>query len=100
MSKLIAFGVGDGFARFISRFLRDRIIRVLIDGISSNEFQLNSGVPQGSVLSPSLFLIYINDLLGQTSNPIYSFADERKMNDNICHSFSFDRRPSLLKGRL
>ena len=53
MSKLIAFGVGDDFSRFISSFLSDRTIRVVIDGVSSDEFQLKAGVPQGSVLSPS-----------------------------------------------
>lgn len=93
VSKLIAFGVGSHFSRFISSFLKDRTIRVVIDGVFSDEFRINSGVPQGSVLSPTLFLIFLNDLLSITSNPIYSFADD----SNICHSYSFDRRPSLLE---
>ena len=91
LSKLIAFGVGNDFPRFISSFLRDRSIRVVVDGFSSDEHRLTAGVPQGSVLSPSLFLIFIDDLLGQTSNPIYSFADD----SNLCHSYSLDHRPSL-----
>lgn len=91
LAKLTAFGVGDTFTRFISSFLRDRSIRVVIDGVSSKEEKLMAGVPQGSVLSPSLFLIFINDLLDRTENPIYSFADD----STLCHSYSFDHRPSL-----
>lgn len=91
ISKVNAFGLGRNFSRFISSFLRDRSIRVVIDGVSSNEYSINAGVPQGSVLSPSLFLIFINDLLDRTTNPIYSFADD----SNLCHSYSFDRRPNL-----
>ena len=91
MSKLAAFGVGNNFTRFISSFLRDRTIRVVVDGVSSDEHRLTAGVPQGSVLSPSLFLIFIDDLLGRTVDPIYSFADD----STLCHSYSFDHRPSL-----
>ena len=36
---------------------------MIIDGVFSDEFRINSGVPQGSVLSPTLFLIFLNDLL-------------------------------------
>ena len=45
ISKLIAFGVVSCFFRFISSFLKDRSIWVVIDEISSDEFRLNSGVP-------------------------------------------------------
>nr|CAI5860843.1 unnamed protein product [Callosobruchus analis] len=43
---------------------------------ASDVFSINAGVPQGSVLSPTLFLLYINEVLEITSNPIYSFADD------------------------
>nr|CAI5829969.1 unnamed protein product [Callosobruchus analis] len=45
-------------------------------GCSSDVFPINAGVPQGSVLSPTLLLLYINELLEITSNPVYSFADD------------------------
>ena len=45
ISKLIAFGVGNDFSRFISSFLRDRSIRVVVDGVSSDEHRLNAGLP-------------------------------------------------------
>ena len=62
---------------------------MVIDGVKSNLKRINAGVPQGSVLSPTLFLIFINDLLSLTANPIYSFADD----STLCHSYSFSRCP-------
>jgi hypothetical protein len=65
----------------------------VIDGVASNEHAIDAGVPQGSVLSPTLFLVFINDLLSLTENPIYSFADD----SSICHSYSFKKRPNSLE---
>lgn len=48
----------------------------MLDGVVSRKFNINAGVPQGSVLSPTLFLIFIDDLLRSTTNPIHSFADD------------------------
>ena len=59
VSKLIAFDVGSHFSRFISNFLKDRTIRVVIDGVFSAEFKINSGVTKGSVLYPTLFLFFL-----------------------------------------
>lgn len=55
------------------------------DVTTSSSFSINSSVPQGSVLSPSIFLLFINDLLRRTANPIHSYAD----NSTLDFSFLF-----------
>ena len=55
-----------------------------MDGFLSNLHSINAGVPHGSVISPVLFILFINDLLTSTSSNIHSFAD-----DTLSSSFSF-----------
>ena len=93
LAKVQSYGVGAPFVGWPSNFLIHRSIRVVIDDVNSNVHQLYEGVPQGSELSPTLFLIFINDLLSLTINPIFSFADD----STLCHSFSFCKRPSSLE---
>ena len=74
--KLQKLGVQDPLLSWIKNYLCDRKQRVVIEGQSSEWKSINSGVPQGSVLGPLLFLVYINDITeGLESIPLL-FADD------------------------
>ena len=60
----------------INSFLSDRKIRVVLDGETSNSYSINAGVPQGSVLGPTLFLIFINDLPDDILSKLAIYADD------------------------
>ena len=60
--KLKSYGISGQIFGLISSFLSNRQLQVVLDGKSSQEYLANDGVPQGSILGPTLFLLYINDL--------------------------------------
>ena len=90
LAKLPAYGFTPSFCKLLSSFLSNRFISVVVDGATSASFPVSSGVPQGSVLSPTLFLLFINDLLHATASDVHSFADD----SNLHKSSSFQCQPS------
>lgn len=74
LSKLPGYGLPPQLCNWVADFLHGRRIRVLCDGRASQSLPVNAGVPQGSVLSPTLFLLHINDLLN--SGSIHCYADD------------------------
>ena len=77
--KLKSHGMGNSIINWIEQWLTDRRQRVVVDGEVSNWKSVLSGVPQGSVLGPILFLVDINDLEEGVIGKILKFADDTKL---------------------
>jgi len=76
LTKLHHYGIRGQTLEWIRAFLTDRTQRVAVDGAISDPAPVVSGVPQGSVLGPILFLVYINDLPLTVSSKTRLFADD------------------------
>ena len=77
--KLKMYGIDDKIVNWVADFLRDRTQRVMVNGEASSWKKVTSGIPQGSVLGPSLFVIYINDLPESIQSKYRIFADDTKV---------------------
>ena len=64
---------------FLESYLNDKHQRVVLNGVQSNWVRLNAGVPQGSVLGPLLFLVYINDLTDNIFSNMELYADDSSL---------------------
>ena len=73
LHKLKFYGISGQIFSLISSFLSNRWLRVVLDGKSSQEYPVNAGVPQGSILGPTLFL---NDLPDDVICNIAIYADD------------------------
>ena len=76
LHKLKSYGISGQIFGLISSFLSNRRLRVVLDGKSSQEYPVDAVVPQGSILRPTLFLLYINDLPDDVICNIAIYADD------------------------
>jgi hypothetical protein len=74
--KLKRAGVGGTLLKWFTSYLQNRSQRVVIEGAESENESINAGVPQGSILGPLLFLVYINDLIDEIQTNIRVYADD------------------------
>ena len=74
--NLHPFGINIDVISWIKSFLTNRTQKVVLDGEESESCPVMSGVPQGSVLGPCLFLMYINDMPDMIESNIRLFADD------------------------
>lgn len=87
--KLESVGISGSFLAWLMDYLKDRKQRVVLPGSASSWAPLKAGVPQGSILGPILFLIYINDIVDDIHSSIRLFADDTSLYiivDNPVHA--------------
>jgi hypothetical protein len=96
--KLQAYGFRGNLLNWIAAFLSNRSQAVQIDGVYSDLVYMTSGVPQGSVLGPLLFLIYINDVSDIFSNDVKLklYADDLKVYTTVDSHLEYE----VLQGKL
>ena len=76
LTKLSHYGIGGTILEWLNKFLTGRTMKVVLDGKMSREIPVDSGVPQGTVLGPLLFLCHINDLPTSVKSQVRLFADD------------------------
>ncbi len=85
LTKLQALGIGGNLLGWIRAWLTDRQQRVVLNGQASDWASVVSGVPQGSILGPLLFIVFINDLdlAAPMLDVIKKFADDTKLGHKV-----------------
>ena len=80
LEKLQHYGIRGDLNDWVADFLRDRQQEVVLEGAHSSPTKVTSGVPQGTVLGPLLFLVYINDMPEGINSTVRLFADDSLVN--------------------
>jgi hypothetical protein len=91
LMKLAAPGVDSRIIVWLREFLVGRAQRVRVEGQLSEEVRVTSGVPQGSVLGPLLFLAYVNDIWMNIDSTIRLFTDDCIMYRKIVNNTDVER---------
>jgi sarcosine oxidase/L-pipecolate oxidase len=85
LAKLKTYGVNGNLLNWFTDYLHGRVQRVVVDGVASDWATVTSGVPQGSLLGPILFVIFINDFPNVVSDASQTalYADDSKFYKSI-----------------
>ncbi len=83
LEKVKGYGILGNILCWLKAFLVGRSQRVVVNGSASSWKPVTSGIPQGSVMGPILFVIFINDLPETVKSQIYLFADDTKIYSGI-----------------
>ena len=93
ISKLHFYGIRNTELNWFTSYLTNRSQFVEIDDTYSNLLMLNTGVPQGSILGPLLFIIYINDISNSTTFfNFIMYADDTSLSSSINTSFTSSKQ--------
>ena len=87
LHKLKSYGISGQIFGLISSFLSNELLQVVLDGKFSQEHPVSAGVPQGSILGPTLFLLYINDIPDDVICDIAIYADDTTLSSQ-CYQAS------------
>lgn len=71
--------ISEKVIKWVESFLSNRLQKVIVDGTESKCHHVTSGIPQGSVLGPMLFVFYINNMPEMVESATYLFADDTKI---------------------
>ena len=82
--KLGSYGISDSLLCLFNRFLPERLQRVVLNGQASEWQKVLAGVPQGSILGPLLFLIFIDDIPANFKCNVKIFADDTSLFSVVC----------------
>ena len=83
-------GITGSLLDWLQSYISERHQKVVLNGMESNMCYLESGVPQGSILGPLLFLIFVNDIVDEMECIVNLFADDTSVQQKIIDITSFD----------
>ena len=89
--KIQQLGIVGNLSNWLENYISERYQKNVVSGVTSYVCFLESGVPQGSILGPLLFFIYINDIIDDMECHITLFADDTSVQQRITDIASFDK---------